>query len=196
MAKGAGYVVQYRRKREGKTNYKKRLNLLKSRKPRLVIRHSNRRVITQIVDYGEGGDRVIASAYSTELGKYGWKFSTNSLPAAYLTGFLCAKKGISVGDKEATLDMGLHPPIKGSRIYSALKGAVDSGLQVPRGDDVFLDEKRITGSHIVDYASMLNKKDHEKIFSGYVKAGADPKEITKSFEKVKNKIDKSFQVKK
>ncbi|HDI73181.1 MAG: 50S ribosomal protein L18 [Candidatus Altiarchaeales archaeon] len=196
MAKGADYVVQYRRKREGKTNYKKRLNLLKSRKSRLVIRKSNKRIIAQIVDYDEKGDRIIASADSNELRKYDWKFSTSNLPAAYLTGFLCAKRGISKGNKEATLDMGLHPPIKGSRIYSALKGAIDSGLQVPKSDGVFPDEKRIAGGHIIDYASMLDKKDYEKRFSGYIKAGVDPKEITRSFEDVKNKIEKSFQTQK
>ncbi|MEA3254511.1 MAG: 50S ribosomal protein L18 [Candidatus Altiarchaeota archaeon] len=193
MAKGAGYVVQYRRKREGKTNYKKRLNLLKSRKPRLVIRHSNKRVITQIIDYGKEGDIVIASADSGELMKYGWKFSTNNLPAAYLTGFLCTKRGIYKGSKEATLDIGLHPPIKGSRIYSALKGAIDSGLDVPKDDSVFKDEKRIAGNHVADYASTLDKKIYEKRFSGYVKAGVDPKDITKSFREVKDEIEKSFQ---
>lgn len=193
MAKGAGYVVQYRRKRNGKTNYRKRLNLLKSRKPRLVIRHSNKRVTAQIIGYGEEGDRVIASADSGELRKHGWKFSTNNLPAAYLTGFLCAKRGIFEGTNEATLDIGLHPPIKGSRIYSALKGAIDSGLDVPKDDSLFQDEKRIAGNHIADYASKLDKKSYEKRFSGYVKAGVDPKEITKSFKRVRGEIEKSFQ---
>ena len=38
----AKHVLPYRRKREGRTNYKKRLALLKSGQPRLVIRRSNR----------------------------------------------------------------------------------------------------------------------------------------------------------
>lgn len=192
MAKGATYVVQYRRKREGKTNYKKRLNLLKSRKSRLVIRHSNKKILAQIIDYNEEGDRIIASANSNELKKYDWNFSTNNLPAAYLTGFLCAKRGILKGKKEAILDIGRHPPIRGSRIYAALKGAIDSGLQVPVNDGAFPDEKRITGGHIADYTSILEKKNYEKKFSRYIREGIDPKEIIKSFEDVKNKIEKSF----
>ena len=38
-----------RRRREGKTDYKARLAMLKSEKPRLVIRKSNRYLVVQIV---------------------------------------------------------------------------------------------------------------------------------------------------
>ena len=42
MAKGKRYSVKFRRRREGKTNYKKRLAFVKSDLPRLVVRRSNK----------------------------------------------------------------------------------------------------------------------------------------------------------
>lgn len=186
-------MVQYRRKREGRTDYKKRLEILKSRKPRLVIRLSNTRVVAQIIDYVEEGDNIIASATSSDLKNFGWQYSGKNVPAAYLTAYLCAKRSIASGNKEAVLDIGLHPSIKGSRIYGALKGAVDAGLAVPKDDSVIPDERRLTGEHIAKYASSMDAKTYEKRFSGYIKSGADPKNISKSFKEVKEKIDKSFQ---
>ena len=193
MAKGASYVVQYRRKRAGRTNYKKRLDMLKSRKPRLVVRKSNKRILAQIIEYAEDGDRINAAADSNDLKGFGWKYSGKNLPASYLTGFLCAKRSMAKGNKEAVMDMGLQPSIKGSSLYAALKGAVDAGLQIPTGEKILPDEKRITGAHIADYATKLDKKDYDKRFSGYLKAGADPKNIASSFTEVKENIEKSFQ---
>ena len=68
-------VIPFRRKREGKTNYKKRIAFLTSEKPRLVIRKSLKNITAQIVIYEPKGDKVIASACSAELTKLGWKFS-------------------------------------------------------------------------------------------------------------------------
>ena len=48
MATGAKYVVQYRRKRELRTNYRKRLNLLKSGLTRLIARPSNKHLVLQL----------------------------------------------------------------------------------------------------------------------------------------------------
>ena len=193
MATGASYVVQYRRKREGRTDYKKRLEMLKSRKARLVIRLSNKRVLAQVVEYKEEGDNVLATADSNDLAEYGWKYSGKNLPAAYLTAYLCAKRSIAAGNKEAVLDTGLHPSVKGSKIYSALKGAVDAGLDVPKNDVILPDQKRISGENIAQYASSMDKKTYETKFSGYLKSGADPKNISQSFKEVKEKIEKSFQ---
>lgn len=193
MAKGPTYVVQYRRKREGKTDYKRRLDLLKSRKPRLVIRLSNKRVIAQIVDYMEDGDQVIASADSNDLKNFGWGFSGTNLSSAYLVGFLCGKRALQNGKKEAILDSGLQQNIKGSRLYSALKGVIDSEVKVPVGDSVYPDENRISGGHVAEYASKLEKADYEKKFSGYIKAGCDPRNMPASFEETKKKITESFK---
>jgi large subunit ribosomal protein L18 len=196
MAQGASYVVQYRRKRADRTNYKSRLEMLKSRKQRLVVRSTNKRILVQMIKYAEEGDQVTVTSDSNELAKYGWKYSGNSLPAAYLVGFLCAKKGIVTGNTEAVLDIGLQASIKGSRLYAALKGAIDGGLQMPAGEKVFPDPKRLSGAHIAEYASKLGKAEYEKKFSGYIKAGADPKNISKSFEEVKKKIEESVHTKK
>ena len=85
-------VLQYRRKQQGKTDYKKRLALLKSGLPRLVIRGSNKNMQVQLVEYQEDGDKVLATTRASDLKKQGWNKSTGNLPAAYLTGLLLAKK--------------------------------------------------------------------------------------------------------
>ena len=51
MAKNAIYTVKFRRKREGKTNYKKRLELLKGNTSRLVVRRSNTSLVLQTLYY-------------------------------------------------------------------------------------------------------------------------------------------------
>ena len=67
MATGPRYSVRYRRRRKGKTNYHKRLTLLKSRKPRVIIRRSNMYLYAQIVDFKQKGDVTLVSANSSEL---------------------------------------------------------------------------------------------------------------------------------
>ena len=62
-----------RRKREDRTDYKKRLALLKSKTLRLVVRKTNKHVSTQLILYGEDGDKVVESAHTRDLEKFGWK---------------------------------------------------------------------------------------------------------------------------
>ena len=81
-------TVPYRRKRENKTNYLKRLKLLLSRKGRLVVRFTNRKVVAQLVEFTPKGDKVLVATDSFALRKLGWQYSCKNLPAAYLTGFL------------------------------------------------------------------------------------------------------------
>ncbi|MBN1275162.1 50S ribosomal protein L18 [Candidatus Woesearchaeota archaeon] len=141
-------TVPYRRKREGKTNYKKRLELLKGRTHRLVIRRTNKHLIMQIVDYHPDGDRVIIGVSSKKLEGMGWKHSAKNLPACYLTGLLLARAAKEHEVAHAVLDLGLQTPIKGSRLYAALKGAIDGGLDVPASDEVFPPEDRLIGKHV------------------------------------------------
>jgi len=124
--------------------------MLKSRRQRLVVRSTNTRIIVQLVKYAEEGDRVIISADSNDLSDYGWKYSGTSIPTAYLVGFLCAKKAAAAGETEAVFDLGMQASIKGSRLYAALKGAVDGGLQIPVGEKMFPDPKRLSGEHIAE----------------------------------------------
>lgn len=147
MASGPRYTVKFRRRRAGKTNYHNRLALLISRKPRLVIRKTNKYIICQIINYTEKGDKVIASVHSKELVKAGWKHSCNNISAAYLTGIAIANAAKKAKVSDVILDAGLYHSTKGSVIYAALKGAVDSELNIPHNPEVFPSEDRILGKH-------------------------------------------------
>ncbi len=168
MAKGAKYVVPHRRRREGKTNYRKRLKLLLSGKPRLVVRKSLRHMRAQIIEYDPKGDRTIVSATTEELKKFGWNLPTGNTPAAYLVGLLIGKRALEKGIKEAVLDIGLHSSVKGSRLYAVLKGALDAGLQVPHSEEILPSEERIRGEHIASYLEKY--KDMPSIFEKVKKA--------------------------
>ncbi len=140
--------IQYRRKREGKTNYRKRLKLISSKQPRLIIRKSLRHILVQFAEYRQDGDRIIASAHTRELKKYGWNAYTRNTPAAYLVGLLASLKAKQAGITSAIVDIGLYPPIKGSIIFSALKGVVDGKMEIPYKEDIFPSQERIAGRHI------------------------------------------------
>lgn len=161
--------VLYRRKREGKTNYNKRLKLLTSPKPRLAVRFTNTKIIGQIIKFDPKGDLVLASAVSTSLKKEGWNSSVKNLPAAYLTGFILGKKAVKEGVKQAVLDAGFKRPEIHGKIYAFLKGALDAGLEIPYGDEsIFPDSKIIEGQH-------LKKDIHDslvKIKQNWSKSGA------------------------
>ena len=147
MAKGPRYSVEFRRRRSGKTDFKKRLSLLKSKLPRLVVRRSNKYITCQLVDYNATGDKMIKAAYSKQLAKLGWKHGLNNIPAAYLTGALLAKDSKV---KKAIADTGLYTLTPQSKIYAAIKGAIDAGLEVPSSEEVFPTPERISGKHISD----------------------------------------------
>ncbi len=184
-------TIAYRRKRQGKTNYNKRLKLVMSRLPRLVVRKTNKSIIVQLVGYAEDGDKVIVSVSSSSLKKLGWSYSLKSIPAAYLTGLLLAKKGIEKGIKKAIVDIGLQRPVNGSRLYSAVKAAVDAGIDMHVDDKIFPAEDRIKGKHIAGYAKALasDKDAYNRQFSGYLKTNTDPAGMPELFEKIKTKIN-------
>jgi large subunit ribosomal protein L18 len=186
---GKKRTVQHRRKRATRTNYKKRLALLKSGKPRLVIRKTTNTIIAQIVQYEPEGDRVLVTATSTELRKLGWKAHTGNMPSAYLTGLLVAKKAQNVKVKEAILDLGLTTPAVGGKIYAVLKGAVEGGLKIPHSDDPLPADERVQGKHIADYATAIRQDErYQRQFSGYIKSGQQPENIQKNMEEIKQKI--------
>lgn len=157
--------IQFRRRRENKTNYLTRLRLLKSRKPRLVVRKTNTKLIVQIVEFDFDGDKVLLHTDSSALKKMGWTHSTKNIPAAYLTGYLIGQTAKQAKIKEAILDIGLIKSIPGNKIYAVLKGAIDAGLQINHSENVLPTEERIQGQHISE-------------------------ELTKSFNDVKSKIEK------
>jgi len=191
MARGARYKVPFRRRREGLTDYRARLKMIISRKPRLVVRKTNMYVIAQIAEAKINGDEILVSAHSKELKKYGWKYSYKNTPACYLLGLLIGYRAVKSGIKEAILDIGLHRPTKGARVFAVAKGALDAGLNIPISEEKIPSEERIKGEHIKEYAEKLsseNPEEYNKRFSQYIKRKARPEDITKEFEKVKKKI--------
>jgi len=161
------YRIHFRRRREGKTNYKKRLKLLLSEKPRLVYRKTLKYIIGQIINFDKKGDVTLVGITSKILKKYGWKFACDNTPASYLTGYLLGKMALSKGVKEAVLDIGLYTSTKGGRMYAFAKGAIDAGLNVPCNEEMFPSEDRIKGLHISE-------------------------EVAKNFEEVKKNIEVMF----
>jgi large subunit ribosomal protein L18 len=141
-----------RRRREARTDYHQRLRLLKSGKPRLVARKSNRQVRAQLVVTGPAGDETVASARADDLREYGWEAPTGNVPAAYLTGLLAGLRALDAGVSEAVLDIGLNSPTPGSKVFAVQEGTIDAGLEVPHNDDVLADWSRTRGEHIADYA--------------------------------------------
>ncbi|KAJ3010593.1 60S ribosomal protein L5 [Thoreauomyces humboldtii] len=165
------FQTKYRRRREGKTDYyaRKRLvtqakNKYNSPKYRLVVRITNKDIITQIVYAKLQGDIVLAAAYAHELPRFGIKHGLTNWAAAYATGLLLARRVLAKlgldtkyegqtepdGEKfeieeiengprpfTAYLDTGLRRTTTGSRIFGALKGAADGGLRVPHSESRF-----------------------------------------------------------
>jgi len=162
MAKGARYKVKQRRRREGVTNIRKRLALIKSGKPRLVARVSSNMVIAQIVEYLRKGDKTLVNTTSLELKKYGWKGHQGNVSAAYLTGLLCGVKALKKKINKVVLDTGIHTPVHGSNIFGVLKGALDAGLDVPHDEKALPSEERI-------FAKANASDVKEKILSSKVK---------------------------
>lgn len=158
-------VIPFRRKRSGKTNYKKRIAYLTSGLPRLVIRKSLKNIIAQIIIYEPQGDKVIASATSNDIKKLGWTCGGSNLPAAYLVGFLAGIKAKEAKINEAIADLGLYQNVSGSKIYAAVKGAVDAGLKVPLDQSVVPKEDRLKGKHITQHRKIDAEKQFESVLS-------------------------------
>jgi len=111
------FQVKYRRRREGKTDYRARRTMVlqdktKYNQPkyRMVVRLSNKDVVTQIVHSKIAGDEVLMAAYSHELPAFGIKVGLTNYAAAYATGLLLARRTLTKlniaqafpGAKEAT----------------------------------------------------------------------------------------------
>ncbi len=144
--------VLKRRRIEAKTDYLARMELIKAKKPRLVIRKTNRYIIAQLVETTIAQDAVIIGVTSKDLLTKGWpkeaQGSLKSLPAAYLTGFLLAKSAKGKV-KEVIVDFGLHRNVQKSRIYAVVKGALDAGLEIPCNEKALPDLESIQANEKV-----------------------------------------------
>ncbi len=191
-SKGPTYKVQFKRRREGKTDYNLRRELIKSDKPRLVVRGSLKHMSVQIVEAKPGGDHTLAVANSIELvKKYKWFGGCGNLPAAYLTGLMAGYRASSKGVKEAVLDFGLSTSSKGSRVSAALKGVIDSGITVPFNAKIMPDKSRIAGEHIATYAKKLaasTPETYQRFFANYISRKLKPESLPEHFKEVQDKI--------
>lgn len=173
-----------RRRRAGRTDYQARLAMLKSGKPRLVVRKTSNYIKADVVEFDGVGDKVLATCSSKELEGFGWKGSGKNVSAAYLTGLLLSKKA---GKRDVIVDLGLQTSSKGSKLYALTKGAHDGGMLL-KISSLSPTDDRIKGKHIAEYAKKLGEGERSKKFSQYIKSGSDPREIEKMFDHVKAKI--------
>lgn len=154
-------IVPKKRRQEMKTNYSKRRKLLEGRKPRIVIRKSNKYVTIQYIESRIAQDKVVHSINSKILVNYGWPEakmgSLKSLGAAYLTGLIFGKT-LKAEKTEVILDTGLIRSTKGSRVYAALKGIVESGVEIAYNEEVFPSDERLKSENIKDFFDKVKTK--------------------------------------
>ncbi|KAJ6794007.1 60S ribosomal protein L5-like [Iris pallida] len=227
------FQVKYKRRREGKTDYRARIRLINQDKNkyntpkyRFVVRFTNKDITAQIISASIAGDMVLASAYAHELPRYGLEVGLTNYAAAYCTGLLLARRVLKTlemddeyeGNVEATgedyyvepaesrrpfralLDVGLIRTTTGNRVFGALKGALDGGLDIPHSDkrfagfkkddkqlDAEVHRKYIFGGHVASYMKTMMEDEPEKYqthFSEYIKRGIDPDNIEELYKKV------------
>jgi large subunit ribosomal protein L18 len=153
--------IQKRRRRENKTDYLKRIKLLKSDKPRLVFRKTNKYLSVQYVTSDESQDKVVFGINSNDLLNYGWdenaKGSLKSITAAYLTGYLVGKKILKEKFEKPIVDFGMMRVLYKTKVFAFLKGLIESGIEIESKKESFPEEERIKGEHL------KNKIDIQKI---------------------------------
>lgn len=241
------FQVKFRRRREGKTDYRQRKRLCaqdknkyQSPKYRLVVRFTNTQVICQIAYPQIDGDRIVTSASSNELPRYGLKVGLKNYAAAYCTGLLVARRlleklgmdDIYEGNTEidaevvstemngkryfvdevdedrrpfrALLDVGCRPTTTGCRIFGAMKGAADGGLDIPHSNkrfpgydrdakeyDADMHRERIFGGHVGEYMEYLEEEDNQKYqeqFKSYLANDIEADGLEELYEGVHEKV--------
>merc|ERR1712091_425615 len=83
----------------------------------------------------------------------------------------------------ALLDVGLKRTTLGSKLFSALKGAFDGGLEIPHSEksyDAEENKARILGGHVATYMETLSDEDPDTYnakFSKWIEAGIDHESV-------------------
>jgi large subunit ribosomal protein L18 len=156
--------TEKRRRRECKTDYKLRMGLLKSSKPRIVIRRTNRYVVVQAIESFEAQDKVIKGVSSKDLIAKGWDEksagSLKSVPACYLTGMLLAKE---LKTKDFIIDLGMAKNIAGNRNYAVVKGLIDGGLNINANPESLPSDERVNGEHMSEDVQKIITKVKAKL---------------------------------
>ncbi|MEM0124407.1 MAG: 50S ribosomal protein L18 [Candidatus Micrarchaeaceae archaeon] len=179
--------MKQRRRREGFTDYRKRLALVKSGMLRVIIRKTNRRIIAQIAKYGEGGDIILKGVTSDMLKAYNWPARANK-PTAYLTGLLLANVAGSLKGENFIIDAGLASFGRNSIGAAFAKGFIDGGMKLSA--TLSIDEKAYNCDWLIAYAKSLMESDPERYkrqFSTYIKDGT-LENLKARFEEVKSKL--------
>jgi len=190
-------------------------NKYKTPKYRFVVRKSHKDITCQIFSSDLTHDVCLAAAYSHELPRYGIKLGLTNYAASYATGLLLARRvnskfgleyeGCVEIDGEdfnvessaegkapfkALLDVGLQRTTTGARIFGALKGAGDGGLNIPHNNRRFpgsvkdkdgkecksnpeIHRKYIFGGHVAEYMTKLKESDPDAFkrqFSRFIEA--------------------------
>lgn len=144
--------IAKRRRREAKTDYLKRIKLLKSNSARIVFRKTNRYIIAQYVISKEAKDNIILGSTSKELLKFGWPkelgSSLKSLPASYLLGLLIAKKIKERKLENPIVEFGMIKTLHKTKPYAFLKGLIDGGIRIKCKEDAFPPENKLKGEHL------------------------------------------------
>lgn len=178
--------LDFRRRRESLTDYKKRLALVKSGSERVVVRKTNRKIIGEVVRYSEKGDLVIAYADSDSLKKYNWPSRSNR-PTAYLTGVMLgriAKSKAKENGGECILDIGLSSPVKNSIPFVFAKGCMDAGMKLKANLEI---KEDIYNYSNTKYAKESAEKKQNQ-YSKFLKNGIKLEELNSLFESTKKKI--------
>ncbi|XP_022728331.1 60S ribosomal protein L5-like isoform X2 [Durio zibethinus] len=144
------FQVKFKRRREGKTDYRARTRLINQDKNkyntpkyRLVARFTNKDIVAQIIHASISGDMVLAAAYSHELPCYGLEVGLTNYAAAYCVGLLLARRTLKQlemddeyeGNVEATGEDFTVEPAESRRPFRAL---LDVGLvRTTTGNRVF-----------------------------------------------------------
>ncbi|CAI0459458.1 unnamed protein product [Linum tenue] len=185
------FQVKYKRRRDGKTDYRARIRLINQDKNkyntpkyRFVVRFSNKDVVAQIIHSTIAGDHVMAAAYSHELSRYGLEVGHTNYAAAYCTGLLLARRVLKMLELDEeyqgnALDGGLDIPHSEKRFAGFSKDSKQLDAEVHR--------KYLYGGHIASYMRSLQEDEPEKYqthFSQYLKRGLGPDDIEEVYKKV------------
>ena len=176
-------------------------------------------MICQVIYATIKGDVTICSAYSHELPKFGMKAGLTNYAATYATGLLCARRLLTKYDLAETyegntdnigedfnvqpegerqpfkcfLDVGLVRTSTGSRVFAALNGAVDGGLNIPHND------KRYAGYDLQDKS--LDPETLERYIKGWCRrrvrrgdGGGGASHPTRTRIPPRHTLDQSFRL--